>query len=242
MAEQSTPIYSRILVKLSGEALMTGGGLPFDLSVIDSLVSSLADVRAMGVQIAVVVGAGNLFRGKGLSAVGLEHVTADQMGMLATVMNGLALRDAFDRAKVPCRLLSAFAVDGLVDPFCRHKALHHLELDRILILAGGTGNPLVTTDSAASLRAIEINADAMFKATTQVDGVYSSDPREDSSAVMYPKLSFQEALDKELAVMDLTSFCQCRDHNMLIHVFNITKADALRRVVLGEAEGTVISK
>jgi len=194
----------------------------------------------LGIQIAIVIGGGNFFRGAALSKAGINRITGDYMGMLATLMNALALRDSFERSALPVRILSAIEMTGVADKFHRRKAIHHLQQGRVVIFAGGTGNPLVTTDSAASLRGIEIDADVVLKATN-VDGAYSSDPAVDPKAVLYQKLSFQEALEKELAIMDLAAFCQCRDHNMPLRVFNINKSGALLRVVMGEKEGTIVS-
>jgi uridylate kinase len=193
------------------------------------------------VQVAIVIGGGNFFRGASLTRAGINRITGDEMGMLGTVINALVLRDAFENSGLPVRILSAIPVGGLADLFHRRKAIHHLQQGRIVLFAGGTGNPLVTTDSAASLRGIEIGADAVLKATN-VEGVYSEDPAKNPHATLYEKLSYQEALEKELAVMDLAAFCQCRDHNMLIRVFNIRKPKALLRVVFGEKEGTIVNK
>ncbi len=234
------PIYRRILLKMSGEALMgDGNGHPINPTVLDRFAQEVTELHKTGVQIAIVIGGGNFFRGAALSEAGINRITGDHMGMLATVMNALGLRDSFERAGLPVRVLSAIAMGGVVDHFQRRKAIHHLQQGRVLIFAAGTGNPLVTTDSAASLRGIEIEADAVLKATN-VDGVYSDDPEKNPDAIMYDTLTYQEALEKELAVMDLAAFCQCRDHNMELRVFNISKPGALKRVVMGETEGTVV--
>lgn len=240
MSDGPEPIYRRVLLKLSGEALVGKGAHPIDPTVLDRMASDISDVYQLGIQIAIVIGGGNFFRGAALSKAGINRITGDYMGMLATLMNALALRDSFERSALPVRILSAIEMTGVADKFHRRKAIHHLQQGRVVIFAGGTGNPLVTTDSAASLRGIEIDADVVLKATN-VDGVYSSDPAVDSKAVMYQKLSFQEALEKELAIMDLAAFCQCRDHNMPLRVFNINKSGALLRVVMGEKEGTIVS-
>ena len=239
MTNGPQPIYRRILLKMSGEALMGKGPHPIDPNVLDRLAKEVTQVYQLGVQIAIVIGGGNFFRGTTLSKAGINRITGDYMGMLATLMNALALRDSFERSGLPVRILSAIAMSGIADLFHQRKAIHHLMQGRIVVFAGGTGNPLVTTDSAASLRGIEIKADVVLKATN-VDGVYSADPAEDPHAKLYKQLTYQEALDKELAVMDLAAFCQCRDHDMPLRVFNINKPGALLRVVLSEEDGTLV--
>ena len=234
------PAYARILLKMSGEALMGGGTSAIEPATIDRMVSEISEVQALGVQVAIVVGGGNFFRGAALSEIGISRITGDYMGMLATMMNALSLRDAFERQNLPVRILSAIPMSGIVDHFNCRKAIHHLNEGRIVIFAGGTGNPLVTTDSAASLRGIEVEADVILKATN-VDGVYSADPSTYPDATLYDTLSYGEALEKELAVMDLSAFCQCRDHGMAIRVFNMKKPGALLRVVKGESEGTLVT-
>lgn len=234
------PKYKRILLKLSGEALAGGSDLGIDPSVLDRMAFEISKVRDLGVEIALVIGGGNLFRGRSLSELGLDRVTGDHMGMLATLMNALALRDVFERSGLPCRIMSAIPMSGMVDHYDRRKAIHHLEAGRLVIFAAGTGTPLVTTDSAASLRGIEVEVDAIFKATN-VDGIYTADPRKDKNAKRYDKLTYQEVLEKQLGVMDLGAFCQCRDHNMKLVVFNIGSPGALFRVISGENEGTVVS-
>lgn len=239
MAIEGTLRYRRILLKMSGEALMGDGTHTIDPKVLDRMVREIGEIHNLGVQVGVVVGGGNFFRGAALSAAGINRVTGDYMGMLATLMNGLALRDAFERAGFPIRILSAIPMSGIVGHFDCRKAIHHLEQGRILIFAAGTGNPFVTTDSAASLRGIEIEADVVLKATN-VDGIYSADPAKDPNAKRYSHLSYQEALDKQLAVMDLAAFCQCRDHKLPLRVFNIHKPGALLRIIQGEDEGTLV--
>lgn len=220
---------------------MAGGSdLGIDPSVLDRMADEISKVRDMGVEIGLVIGGGNLFRGRSLSELGLDRVTGDHMGMLATLMNALALRDVFERSGLSCRIMSAIPMSGMVDHYDRRKAIHHLEGGRVVIFAAGTGTPLVTTDSAASLRGIEVEVDAIFKATN-VDGIYSADPRLDPNAKKYEKLSYQEVLEQELGVMDLAAFCQCRDHNMKLVVFNMSSPGALFRVVSGQNEGTVVS-
>ncbi len=233
------PIYRRILLKMSGEALVGDGTSTIDPKVLDRLAKEIFEVHRMGVQVGIVIGGGNFFRGQALSEAGINRITGDHMGMLGTLMNSLALRDALEKISLPVRILSAIPMSGSVDHFNRRKAIHHLQSNRVVLFAAGTGNPLLTTDSAASLRGIEIDADIVLKATN-VDGVFSADPAKDSSATLYKHLTYQEALEKELAVMDLAAFCQCRDHNMPLRVFNINKPGALMRVVSSLEEGTVV--
>lgn len=235
------PAYRRILLKMSGEALQGDSQSNIDPAVLDRMADEISQVRQLGVQIGIVIGGGNLFRGATLAKAGIGRVTSDSMGMLATLMNALALRDAFERADMPTRILSAIPMSGVVDHYDRRKAIHHLQKGRIVLFAGGTGNPLVTTDSAASLRGIEIEADIILKAT-QVDGIYTADPAKDPFATRYTSLTYKEALDKELAVMDLASFCQCRDHGMKLRVFNINKPRAILRIIMGEEEGTLVTR
>ena len=234
----SKPKYKRILLKMSGEALMGDGTTAISPAVLNRIAKEIHEVHQLGVQIAIVIGGGNFCRGVELSEVGINRITGDHMGMVATIMNALALRDAFERSNMPVRILSAVAVSGMVDTFHRRKAIHHLEQGRIVIFAAGTGNPLFTTDSAASLRGIEINADVVIKATN-VDGIYSEDPRKNSKAVLYKHLTYDEVLAKEFAVMDLAAFCQCRDYQMPLRVFNIGKPGVLLKVVMGEDVGTL---
>lgn len=235
------PIYRRVLLKMSGEALTGGGTDAIDPTILDRIAKDIAAIYQLGVQIAIVVGGGNFFRGASLQEAGINRITGDYMGMLATLVNALALRDAFERFGFPVRILSAIPMTGVADPFHLRKAVHHLQQGRVIIFASGTGNPLVTTDSAASLRGIEIGADAVLKATN-VDGVYSDDPFKNPNATLYKHLTYQEALEKELAVMDLAAFCQCRDHNMPLRVFNIHKIGALLRVVTDKKEGTLVDQ
>lgn len=241
MPNNHLPIYRRILLKLSGEALLGNSQFGIDAAVVKRLAAEISEIVQLGVQVAVVIGGGNLFRGAELSKVGLDRITGDYMGMLATLMNALALRDAFEQNKMSTRILSAIPMSGVVDHFDRRKALHHLQQGRLVIFAGGTGNPLVTNDTAASLRGIEINADVILKATN-VDGIYTEDPVKNPNATRYKQLTYREALEKELAVMDLAAFCQCRDHDMILRVFNINKPGALMRIILGEDEGTIVKK
>lgn len=235
------PVYKRIVLKLSGEALLGNAQFGIDSQVLDRMAAEIAELIAMEVEVGVVIGGGNLFRGKELSKAGLGRVTGDHMGMLATVMNGLAFRDALERIDLPARIMSAIPMTGVVDPYNRRKAITHLRLKRVVIFAAGTGNPFFTTDSAACLRAIEVDADAVLKAT-KVDGVYSADPVTHPDAELYDELSYDQVLRKNLAVMDLTAICLCRDHDMPLRVFNMNKHNALKAVILGEPEGTLIKR
>lgn len=241
MASGQQPKYRRILLKLSGEALMGNSEFGIDPAVLDRLATEISEIVELGVQVGLVIGGGNLFRGATLTKSGLGRVTGDYMGMLATLMNALAFRDSFERANIPTRILSAIPMSGIVDHYDRRKAIHHLQKGRVVIFAAGTGNPLVTTDSAASLRGIEIEADILLKATN-VDGVYTADPAKDKTATKYHHLTYKEVLEKELAVMDLSAFCQCRDHNLPVRVFNIRKPTALMRIIMGEEEGTLVDR
>ncbi|MBW5802485.1 UMP kinase [Coxiella endosymbiont of Ornithodoros amblus] len=241
MTNGPQPLYRRVLLKMSGEALMGKGLHAIDPNVLDRMAKDITQVYQLGVQIAIVIGGGNFFRGAALQAAGINRITGDYMGMLATLMNALALRDAFERSNLPIRILSAIPMTGVADAFHRRKAIHHLQQGRVVIFAAGTGNPFVTTDSAASLRGIEINADVVLKATN-VDGVYSDDPEKNPQAKLYKHLSYQEALKKELAVMDLAAFCQCRDYNMPLRVFNINRRGALLSVIINQEEGTLVDQ
>ncbi len=237
---KAIPIYRRILLKLSGEALMGKSAGGIDPQVLDRIAKEIYDVMQLGVEVGIVLGGGNLFRGKTLSIAGLGRVTGDHMGMLATVMNSLALRDALERLDVPTRIMSAIPMTGVVDPYNRRKALTHMQKKNAVIFAAGLGNPFFTTDSAACLRAIEIEADVVLKAT-KVDGVYSADPVIHKDATKFVHLTYEEVLYKDLHVMDLTAICLCRDHNMPLRVFNMNKPDALMSVVTGPSEGTLIN-
>ncbi len=237
----SQPIYQRILLKMSGEALMGDVQFGIDPKVLDRVSHEIAEISKLGVQVGVVIGGGNLFRGAVLSDAGLGRVTGDHMGMLATVMNALALRDALERADVSTSIMSAVPMSGVVDHYDHRKAIDLLKEGRVVIFSAGIGNPFFTTDSAASLRGVEVEADAVLKAT-KVDGVYSADPMKDEAAERYQSLSYSEVITKELAIMDLTAICLCRDHNIPLRVFNINKQGALKKVVFGEDEGTLIEK
>lgn len=233
------PIYKRILVKLSGEALMGDDSYGINQEVIDRIVGEIADVAKLGVEIAVVIGGGNIFRGVAPTAAHMDRATADYMGMLATIMNALALQDAMRRVNVISRVQSALNVEQVVEPYIRGKAMRYLEEGKIVIFAAGTGNPFFTTDTAAALRGMEMNAELVLKAT-KVDGVYSADPKKDPTAVRYKKLTFDEAIIKNLKVMDATALTLCRDQKLPINVFSIFEAGALRRVVMGADEGTMV--
>lgn len=233
--------YKRIILKLSGEALIGDEPYGIDPKVLDRIASEVGELVHADIQVGMVIGGGNICRGKALSNAGLGRVSADQIGMLATVMNAIAMRDALERAGFSTRILSAIPMSSLVEPFDRRKAISLLNHGNVVIFSAGTGNPLVTTDSAASLRAIETEADILLKATN-VDGIYSADPLKDKNAKRYDKISYTEVLEKELGVMDLSAFCQCRDHNMPIRVFDINAEGALMRIMQGEAEGTLVDR
>jgi uridylate kinase len=239
VAEAPRRAWRRILLKLSGEALGGDGGVGLEPPVLAAVAADVAAARALGVEVAIVVGGGNLFRGAGLAAAGLDRVVGDQMGMLATVMNALALRDAFARAQLPACVLSAFAVDGIAERFTAHGARARLAAGETVILAGGTGNPFFTTDTAACLRAIEVGAEVVLKAT-KVDGVYSADPKRDPGARHYRHVGYQRVLAEGLAVMDQTAIVLCRDHALPIRVFAMAAPGALARLLQGEDVGTLI--
>ncbi len=231
--------YDRILLKLSGEALTGSADFGIDPKVLDRMALEIGQLVEIGVQVGVVIGGGNLFRGAALHAAGMERVTGDHMGMLATVMNALAMRDALERANIPSRVMSAIPMSGVVEHYDRRTAIRHLKAGDVVIFSAGTGNPFFTTDSAACLRGIEIDADLVLKAT-KVDGVYSADPVKHPDAVKFDKLTFDEILDKKLGVMDLTAICLSRDHNLPVRVFNMNKTKALFNIMVGEEEGTLI--
>lgn len=231
--------FDRILLKLSGEALTGSADFGIDPKVLDRMALEIGQLVEIGVQVGVVIGGGNLFRGAALHAAGMERVTGDHMGMLATVMNALAMRDALERANIPSRVMSAIPMSGVVEHYDRRTAIRHLKAGDVVIFSAGTGNPFFTTDSAACLRGIEIDADLVLKAT-KVDGVYSADPVKHPDAVKYDRLTFDEILDKKLGVMDLTAICLSRDHNLPVRVFNMNKKKALFNIMVGEEEGTLI--
>ncbi|MGO2415986.1 MULTISPECIES: UMP kinase [Cobetia] len=233
--------YKRILLKLSGEALMGDGEFGIDPKVLDRMALEIGQLVGIGVQVGIVIGGGNLFRGAALQAVGMERVTGDHMGMLATVMNGLALRDSLERSNIRSRVMSAIPMSGVVEHYDRRTAIRYLTSGDVVIFSAGTGNPFFTTDSAACLRGIEIDADAVIKAT-KVDGVYDKDPVKYPDAVKYDSLSYDDALDQKLGVMDLTAICLVRDHDMPVRVFNMNKVGALLNLVVGGKEGTLIDR
>lgn len=229
----------RILLKLSGEALMGNDPYGINRETIDGIVKEISQVTAMGVEVAIVIGGGNIFRGVALGASGMDRATADYMGMIATVMNALALQDAMRRAGLVARVQSALRIDQVVEPYIRPKAIRYLEEGKIVVFAAGTGNPFFTTDTAAALRGAEVGAEIVLKAT-KVDGVYNADPAKDPAAKRYDAVSFDEAISRNLKVMDATAFALCRDQKLPIRVFSIFKAGALARIVQGEPEGTLV--
>ncbi len=233
--------YKRILLKLSGEELMGDEGFGIDPKVLDRMALEIGQLVGIGVQVGLVIGGGNLFRGAALNAAGMERVTGDHMGMLATVMNALAMRDALERTNISSHVMSSIPMSGVVEHYDRRRALRYIKDGDVVIFAAGTGNPFFTTDSAACLRAIEINADVVLKAT-KVDGVYSADPMLDSNAELYAHLTYDQVLDKKLGVMDLTAICLCREHNMPLRVFRMSKQGALLNLVVGGTEGTLIEE
>ncbi len=231
--------YNRILLKLSGEALTGEADFGIDPKVLDRMAVEVGQLVGLGVEVGMVIGGGNLFRGALLHAAGMERVTGDHMGMLATVMNALAMRDALERANIPTRVMSAIQMSGVVEHYDRRNAIRHLNSGDVVIFSAGTGNPFFTTDSAACLRGIEIDADLILKAT-KVDGVYSDDPAKNPDAVKFDHLSYDDVIDKKLGVMDLTAICLSRDHHIPIKVFNMNRPGALLENVMGQQDGTLI--
>ncbi len=235
----SAPKYQRILLKLSGEALMGDDAFGINRATIERIVGEVKEVADLGVQIGIVIGGGNIFRGVSQSAAGMDRATADYMGMLATVINSLALQDALHKAGLTPRIQSAINIEPVVEPYIRGKTMRYLEEGKVVVFAAGTGNPFFTTDTAAALRGREMEADIVLKAT-KVDGVYTDDPVKNPNAVRYDKVSFDEAIIKHLKVMDATALALCRDQKLPICVFSIFKPGALKRVVMGEDEGTLV--
>jgi len=233
--------FKRVLLKLSGEALMGGHEHGIDPEVIQRIAGEIHAVASGGVQLGLVIGGGNIVRGAGMASRGMDRVAGDQMGMLATVINAIAMQDAIEKAGTPCRVMSALRINQVCEPYIRGRAVRHLEKGRVVIFAAGTGNPFFTTDSAASLRAIEIDADIMLKAT-KVDGVYTADPETHPDARLYERLSYDQALEQKLGVMDATALVLCREHNMPIRVFNIFEPGHLESVVTGEEVGTLVQQ
>jgi uridylate kinase len=230
----------RVLIKLSGEALMGGADYGIDPAVLGRIADEIAELVAARVQVSIVIGGGNIFRGAGLAAAGMDRVTADQMGMLATVINGLAIQDVLERAGMYVRVMSAIKINEVCEDYIRRRAIRHLEKGRVVILAAGTGNPFFTTDSAASLRAIEINADLMIKAT-KVDGVYTSDPSKNQNAERLDLIDYDDVLDRKLGFMDATAVVLCRDNHMPLRVVDMTTSRVLVRAALGEDVGTLVT-
>jgi len=237
---QSSPVYERVLLKLSGEALLGSQQYGIDPPVIQRVAAEIAELLGLGVQVGLVIGGGNIFRGAGLAEAGMDRVTGDQMGMLATVINALALQDALEREGIVARVMSALQIHEVCEDYIRRRAIRHLEKGRVVIFAAGTGNPFFTTDTAASLRAIEVGADVLIKAT-KVDGVYSADPMKDPGAVRYDGLSFDQVLTDKLNVMDATAIVMCRDNNLPLIVFNLNNAGDLVRLIHGETLGTSVA-
>lgn len=232
--------YARILLKFSGEVLMGGADFGWDMDVLKQVAHQVKTIRAMGAEVAIVVGGGNVFRGAQLNSEEIQRSTADQMGMMATVMNGLALRDVFESQGLKSRLMSASEIEGVAQGFNANDAQKRLAEGEVLIFSGGTGNPFFTTDTAAALRGIEINADVVLKAT-KVDGIYDSDPMKNPQALRFSKLSYSQVIQQNLQVMDLAAFALCRDHAMPIRVFDMLKPGAIERILKGEDEGTLVT-
>lgn len=232
--------YRRILLKLSGEALMGEAGYGIEPAIIKRIAGEIVELSKNGVEIAIVIGGGNIFRGAGLAASGIDRVTADHMGMLATIMNSLAMQDALEQLGMHARVMSAIVINEICEDYIRRRAVRHLEKGRIVIFAAGTGNPFFTTDSAASLRAVEINADLLIKAT-KVDGIYSADPLREKAAERYDKLSYDEVIVQKLGIMDTTAIVLCRDNKMPLRVLNLMNPGSLMRAALGQNEGTLVS-
>ena len=232
--------YQRVLLKLSGEALMGNEAYGIDPEVIDRLAAEISELNKRGAEVAVVIGGGNIFRGTGLAARGIDRATADHMGMLATIMNSLAMQDALERIEIHARVMSALKINQVCEDYIRRRAVRHLEKGRVVILAAGTGNPFFTTDSAASLRAIEINAELLIKAT-KVDGVYSSDPVKNNDAIRYETLNYDDVIERKLGVMDTTAVVLCRENKIPLRILDMTKPGVLLRAAMGENEGTFVN-
>ena len=232
--------YQRVLVKLSGEALMGNEAYGIDPEVIDRLAAEISELNKRGAEVALVIGGGNIFRGTGLAARGIDRATADHMGMLATIMNSLAMQDALERIEIHARVMSALKINQVCEDYIRRRAVRHLEKGRVVILAAGTGNPFFTTDSAASLRAIEINAELLIKAT-KVDGVYSSDPVKNNDAIRYETLNYDDVIERKLGVMDTTAVVLCRENKIPLRILDMTKPGVLLRAAMGENEGTLVN-
>lgn len=232
--------YRRVLIKLSGEALMGDRGYGIDPVIVSNIADDISAVVELGVEVCIVVGGGNIFRGLAGSAKGMDRATADYMGMLATVMNSLALQDSLEKKHIATRVQSAVAIHEVAEPFIRRKAMRHLEKGRVVIFAAGTGNPYFTTDTAASLRAAEISADVILMAKNKVDGVYDSDPRTNPDAVRFDTITFKDAISRDLKVMDTSALSLCRDNNIPIVVFDFTRPECMQKIVMGENIGTTV--
>ena len=236
----SPPAYTRVLLKLSGEALMGDQGYGVDPAVVTRIADEVAEIRDIGVQVAIVIGGGNIFRGMAGSARGMDRATADYMGMLATVMNGLALQDGLEHHGVPTRVLTAIEMRSVAEPFIRRRAIRHLEKGRVVVFAAGTGNPYFTTDTAAALRAMEVKADVIMKAT-KVDGIYTADPKKDPSATRYDRITYLQVLEQGLKVMDATAISLCMDNKMPIVVLDLNERGNMRRAIMGEHVGSLVT-
>jgi uridylate kinase len=237
---QKTLKYNRIMLKLSGEALMGDDAYGINRATIERIVAEISEVARLGVQIGVVIGGGNIFRGVALGSAGMDRATADYMGMLATIINALALQDGLEKAGLQTRVLSAIEMRAVAEPYIRRRAIRHLEKGRVVIFAAGTGNPFFTTDTAGALRAVEIGADAIMKAT-KVDGIYSADPKLDKTAARLPRITYREVLSRGLEVMDTTAISLCMDNKLPIVVFDLTRAGNIKRIVRGEPVGSIVS-
>lgn len=235
------PRYERILLKLSGEVMAGSASFGIEAARVEQLAAEIAEVARSGVQIGLVVGGGNFFRGVAEAARRMDRVTADQMGMLATVINALALQDALERLSTPTRVMTAIAMQAVAEPYIRRRAIRHMEKGRVVILAAGTGNPYFTTDTAAALRALELDADILLMGKNRVDGIYSADPRQDPTARRFIRISHKEALQRNLRVMDASAFSLCRENNLPILVFNMNEDGAIERAVQGEPVGTLVA-
>jgi uridylate kinase len=238
-AEVKEPVYKRILLKLSGEALRADRHLEIDPSTVHKIAEEIREIKGLGVEIGIVIGGGNIFRGLSASARGMDRVTADHMGMLATVINSLALQDFLEKEGIPTRVMSAIRLEAMTENYIRRRAIAHLDKGRVVIFAAGTGNPYFTTDTAAALRAIEVNANAILKGT-KVDGIYNADPMKDKNAVRYDVISYNEVIDKQLGVMDATAITFCRENRIPIIVFKLLQSGNLKRIVLGEKIGSIV--
>ena len=239
-AGTARPAYRRVVLKLSGEALAGSQTYGIDPEILERIAAEIRDVTTLGVQLAIVIGGGNIFRGVAASTGGMDRATADYMGMLATIINALALQDSLERAGLQTRVLSAIEMRAIAEPYIRRRAIRHLEKGRVVIFAAGTGNPFFTTDTAGALRAIEIGADAIMKAT-KVDGIYSADPKRDTTAERLPRVTYTEALNRRLQVMDTTAISLCMENALPIIVFDLTRSGNIRRIVLGEPVGSIVS-